>query len=85
MPVDRLVERLLAGSAGPGWGYGYRPSPSAEPTALGALALCAHGIDDPRVDDALDWLEHVQRSDGGVPIQASMEEPCWPTALAVLM
>ncbi len=55
----------------------------AEPAALSALALAAHG----EVDAALapaGWLADVQQSDGSVGISAAECEPRWPTSLAML-
>lgn len=83
MLLDRLIARLTEGS-GPAWGYGYRDAGDAEPTALAALALTAHGAAPDRSAAALGWLAERQGDDGGVAIREGMSEPCWPTALALL-
>ena len=79
--VDGL---LAAARAEGGWGYRSGGSFSSEATALACLAVAAHGVESETVRDGLSALARVQRSDGGVPINASLERPCWPTALAVL-
>ena len=83
MLVDRLVARLTEGP-GPAWGYGYREAGDAEPTAMAALALTAHGAAPERCAAALGWLADRQGDDGGVAIREGIGEPCWPTALALL-
>jgi hypothetical protein len=55
----------------------------AEPAALSALALIAHG----KIDAALrpaEWLADIQQTDGSVGISAAEAEPRWPTSLAIL-
>lgn len=63
-------------------GYG-RQSPSAEPTALAALALLAHGRHQ-SARPALDWLAVAQQPDGHVPLRPEPLGPPWTTALAAL-
>lgn len=65
------------------WAYQPGGACAAEPTAIGALALAAHG----RVDaakKACQRLVQLQTADGGVAITAKHSAPCWPTGWAVL-
>ncbi|MFQ5806859.1 MAG: hypothetical protein ACE5I3_10455 [Phycisphaerae bacterium] len=80
-----LAERLInaADTAG-AWGYRADSAGSAEPTALAALALATMKLAPEHVAGALQWLAHLQRSDGAVPISAEAPSPHWPTALALL-
>ncbi|MEX0676100.1 MAG: hypothetical protein WD063_03430 [Pirellulales bacterium] len=64
---------------------GYHPdSPAAaEPTALVALALLAHGRDS-AAQRHVDRLLALRGPDGSVGIERAEEKPGWPTGLAVL-
>ena len=55
----------------------------AEPTALAAVALGAHGQLS-AMHRAARWLANLQGPDGGVGVSATISRPCWPTSLAVL-
>lgn len=65
------------------WGYRPRGPSAAEPAALAALALAAHGRND-AADQVGRWLVARQRTDGGVPIAEGENTPAWATAWAVL-
>lgn len=80
MVVDRLLDRLASGFAEERFGYLYRAGSSAEAAALGAIALRAHGRD---ADAPLDWLQSQQKEDGGIPVLPSLDQPRWPTSLAL--
>lgn len=74
--VDRLAQRRS-------WRYAHESFDSAEPLALSALALIAHG----RENDALiplARLTELQSNDGSVAFREGMADPEWCTALAVL-
>jgi hypothetical protein len=64
---------------------GYQPTgkPAAEPTALAALALVAHG-QKPAAQAAARWLADQQGASGAVGVRAGEAEPGWPTSLAVV-
>lgn len=80
-----LIERLVRvkGRDG-GWSYTTRTSSVAEPTAWACIALSAHGVPDEDWRSGLDSLARTQRGDGGVPVSAELDSPCWATAPAVL-
>jgi len=80
MVVELLLDRLATGFAEARFGYRYRPGASAEAAALGALALGAHERD---AAAPLDWLERQQKGDGGIPVLPSLDQPRWPTSLAL--
>jgi hypothetical protein len=74
--VDRLAQRRS-------WRYAPESFDSAEPLALSALALLAHG----RRSEApipLARLTELQANDGSVAFRDGMADPEWCTALAVL-
>src|SRR5487761_1544889 len=74
--LDKLADQTY-------WSYQAGGAPAAEPTALAALALAAHG----RLDAALpacDRLTELQSADGSVGITSDQATPCWPTGWAVL-
>jgi hypothetical protein len=73
--LDRLATQ-------PACGYVSGHPPAAEPTALLALALVAHG----RIaaaKPALKWLVQLQAADGSVGVRPGEPKPGWPTAIAV--
>jgi hypothetical protein len=78
--LDEILDRL---ASRPCCGYAADAPPAAEPTALAAMALCAHGRRAAAVA-ALDWLVKIQRADGSVPIDAAHDGPGWATGWAVL-
>lgn len=80
MVVELLLDRLANAFADDRFGYLYRDGGSAEAAALGALALGAHGRD---TSTALDWLQTQQKDDGGIPVLPSLDQPRWPTSLAL--
>lgn len=65
------------------WSYHADGPGAAEPTALAALALLAHG-QTAAAGRAIDWLTRVQQPDGSVPVTATEKIPRWPTSLAML-
>jgi hypothetical protein len=78
--TDQLLRRL--GEFGP-CGYEIHQRPAAEPTALTAWALAAHG----RRNDAqaaLDFLSACQTGAGEVGVRQGEPQPAWPTSLAIL-
>ena len=79
------IETLLDSVSADG-GWGYRPGlrSSAEPTALGCLALEAWQVAPARWQRGLDTLTQLQDSDGGVRVVADVPERNWATGLAVL-
>ncbi|MEE9293645.1 MAG: hypothetical protein V3W34_01600 [Phycisphaerae bacterium] len=79
--IDRLVEGARADGS---WGYQPGAAASAEPTAMVALALAAHGKEGRLLSKSLEWLVTLQRGDGAVPVLPALASPCWPTALALL-
>jgi hypothetical protein len=64
---------------------GYLPAglPAAEPTAIAALALAAHGRMD-AARKAADALAKLQTASGAVGIRAGEDSPGWPTSLAIV-
>ena len=65
------------------WSYKEGGILAAEPMALAALVLAAHG----RLDAACracERLKDLQAADGSVGISVSQATPCWPTGWAVL-
>ncbi|HEV3342081.1 MAG TPA: hypothetical protein VG125_17060 [Pirellulales bacterium] len=78
--VDTLVEELAEETH---WSYELAGSIAAEPTAIAALALCAHR----RVDAAARAcrrLGELQATDGSVGVAPDRPSPGWPTGWAVL-
>ena len=90
-----LARRRLLEARDPRGGWGYRPGaePSSEPTALAGLALLATADPARAADDELraaaraaaSWLGARQRPDGAVSLSASLVEPGWATAHALLL
>lgn len=82
--LDRALDRL---TWQPCCGYATDESMAAEPTALAALALLAHGrtaTAGGAAAKALDALAQHQHSDGRLATAPEADAPGWPTALAVL-
>ncbi|HVX15687.1 MAG TPA: hypothetical protein VHC22_31160 [Pirellulales bacterium] len=65
------------------WAYQPGGMTAAEPTALAALALAAHGRLE-AAGRACDRLADLQGPDGSVAVTAHQPTPCWPTGWAVL-
>ncbi len=81
----QLIERLASGAGvDGGWGYAPDATASAEPTAVAALALTAHGVESALCEKARRWLMRLQQPDGGVAVTPELQGPCWPTPLAAL-
>lgn len=78
--LEATLDELGAGRA-PGYARG-APA-AAEPTALGALALAAHGRRDAS-RRLLDWLADRQQADGSLGACETLPSVRWPTSLAVL-
>lgn len=89
-PMSRSWQRThietLLDSANADGGWGYRPGlrSSAEPTALGCLALEAWQVAPARWQRGLAVLTQLQGSNGGVRVVANVPGRNWPTGLAVL-
>lgn len=79
------IETLLDSvNADGGWGYRPGLQSSAEPTALGCLALEAWQVAPARWQRGLTALTQLQDSDGGVRVVADVPGRNWATGLAVL-
>jgi hypothetical protein len=78
-----LEKALVRLASADGWPYHNGGPAAAEPTALAALALTAHGRD-AAAERAIAWLTRAQAADGTVGVTEEQNSPCWPTALAVL-
>lgn len=65
------------------WGYHATGAAASEPTALAALALLAHHRFS-AANRALDWLAKTQSDQGYVSVFRQVDEPHWPTSLAIL-
>src|SRR3954447_8637665 len=64
-------------------GYRHGSTPAAEPTALAAIALLGAN----RFDDAQphsQWLAAHQGHDGCVPPLGELNQPGWPTPVAIV-
>ena len=82
---SRLIERLRASVRDDGgWGYSAQGASNSEPTALASLALAAEHSSAEHISGALHWLAQRQLADGSVTPTAELDEPKWPTALALL-
>lgn len=81
MSIERLLEDINADG---GWGYRPGLQSSAEPTALGCLALEAWQVAPARWQRGLAALAQLQGSDGNVPVVADVPGRNWATGLAVL-
>ena len=78
--IDTLVDELTDEGH---WSYELGGVFAAEPMAIAALALCAHG----RLDAAARAcrrLSDLQAKDGSIGIMSDRPTPCWPTGWAVL-
>jgi hypothetical protein len=78
--LETVLEQLAATQVA---GYHAGGHAAAEPTALVALALLAHGRD-AAAQRHVDRLLELQGPDGGVGIEPAQKTPAWPTGLAVL-
>ncbi len=90
--VDRSRDVLLSiQGERPGWGYRAEGEPYVEPTALASLALLATAQESPNdpgiaaAQAAADWLAEIQQPDGALGLSESLAEPCWGTALGLLL
>jgi len=77
---DSLITQL---AAAPVCGYLADDGGAAEPTALAALALSSSG-QRAAAREAADWLAATQAADGSVAVRRGVDNPCWPTSLALL-
>jgi hypothetical protein len=78
--IDTLVDELTDENH---WSYVPGGAVAAEPMALAALAMCAHGRFDGAAR-ACRRLCELQGNDGSVGILSGQPTPCWPTGWAVL-
>lgn len=78
--LDRVLTTLSGAKA---WSYLPDGHSAAEPSAITALALIAHGRE-AASRGPLDWLLAQQAPDGRVGSVAGDPHPAWPTAWAVL-
>jgi hypothetical protein len=78
--LETTIDRLARPAH---WSYHEDGPAASEPTALAALALCAHGKT-AAAQRALAWLVRAQAFEGTLGVTLSDKTPCWPTALAVL-
>jgi hypothetical protein len=78
--LETVLARL---SDAPEWGYVAAGPTAAEPAALSALALTAHGRH-AAARAPLDWLRRQQAADGSVGALGGDPDPAWPTAWSVL-
>ena len=64
---------------------GYAPiaAPATEPTAIAALSLISHEMQE-SAKLAVEFLASIQSSDGSLGVREKEPEPQWPTSLAVL-
>ena len=74
---------LDALAAQPGLGYLPGSAPAAEPTAIAALSLLAHGRREAALQ-AAEALAKMQGDNGAVGIRAGEATPGWPTSLAIV-
>ena len=82
--MDWLNTTLDALAAQPAIGYLPGSALAAEPTAIAALALIAHGRLE-AAQQAAAALAKMQAANGAVGIRAGEETPGWPTSLAVVV
>jgi hypothetical protein len=78
--IDTLIDELADETH---WSYTLGGTIAAEPTAVAALALYAHGRGDAAAR-ACRRLSELQATDGSVGIARDRPTPCWPTGWAVL-
>lgn len=71
-----------------GWGYMPGSQPSTEATALACLALRANGLENKKSSSVAAmgarWLASIQQPNGAVGITETLQNPEWPTPLALL-
>jgi hypothetical protein len=79
---SRQTDALALLAAGP-CGYQAESAPAAEPTALAVMALAGAGRAEQAVPH-LEWLAANQTSAGLSPPFSALEQPGWPTAMAIL-
>jgi hypothetical protein len=65
-------------------GYSDTSPAATEPTVWTALAQNSAGRSE-NADRAADWIASLQLANGSVGIAADAPDPCWPTALALLL
>ncbi len=78
--LDTVLARLSDATV---WGYLVAGPTAAEPAALSALALTAHGRH-AAAQAPLKWLHGQQAANGGVGVLGGDPDPAWPTAWSVL-
>lgn len=78
--INELLDKLVTTVP---CGYHRDGPPATEPTALAAIALCAHGNHDAAVG-ALGWLSGLQSGDGSIGPTEELNSPGWPTSLVLL-
>lgn len=79
-----IGDTLAALAARPAIGYAPQAAVAAEPTAIAAMALVAHG----RVDaarPAAEALVKLQADSGTVGVRSGEPGPGWPTSLAIVV
>lgn len=81
--MDYLETALLRLAETRDCGYHAGAVAAAEPTALAALALLAHGRET-AAQRLLDDLAVYQTANGSVRIETTQSDPGWPTGLAVM-
>src|SRR4051812_32495206 len=80
--LDQTLDELTQSASGGAIGYLRGATPAAEPTALAALALLAHGRFEPARELA-DALATMQQANGEVAVGAGEDRPGWPTSLTI--
>lgn len=81
--MDWTEQALARLSDSPNWGYHAQSETAAEPAALAALALLAHGRE-AAARRPLDWLASHQNEDGSMGVTAAQATPGWPTGWTIL-
>jgi hypothetical protein len=81
--LDQTLDQLARSATDGAIGYMAGSRAAAEPTALAALALVAHGRVD-SADQAAKALVAMQRPHGEVAVRAGEDKPGWPTSLATI-
>ncbi len=77
---EQLADALAHVTPG---GYGSRGVHYSEPSAWAALAMLVAARHDVAMR-ACYWLSRIQQNHGAVGISSAEQQPCWPTALAML-
>jgi hypothetical protein len=80
LTLERLLDSLAADRH---WSYRPGGPRAAEPAALTALALLAHGRQEQSLP-ALQFLHSLQLPDGKVPVSSGHHVPVWTTAWALV-